>query len=105
MREIVSVFEAYGITVNPRHLTLIADYMTFDGSYRPFNRVGIEPNPSPLQQMTFETAIGFLRSAALEAKKDPLDSPSACIVLGKPCYGGTGSFEVVQDLEKLIKSS
>ena len=29
--EIVNVFSAYGITVNPRHLSLIADYMTFDG--------------------------------------------------------------------------
>ena len=37
-----------------RHLSLIADYMTIDGSYRPFNRIGIENNPSPLQQMTFE---------------------------------------------------
>ena len=38
--EIVNVFSAYGITVNPRHLSLIADYMTFDGTYKPFNRIG-----------------------------------------------------------------
>ena len=39
VREVVSVFRAYGIHVDSRHLTLIADYMTFDGTYRPFNRV------------------------------------------------------------------
>ena len=40
VNEIVGVFSAYGITVNPRHLSLIADYMTFDGTYKPFNRIG-----------------------------------------------------------------
>jgi len=98
VREIVNVFSAYGIGVDKRHLTLIADYMTFDGQYKPFNRHGIANNPSPLQQMTFETAIGFLRSASLAAKTDTLDSPSSCIVVGKPCHGGTTSFGLVQDL-------
>ena len=51
VREIVSVFAAYGITIDPRHLTLVGDYMTFDGAYKPFNRIGIENNPSPLQQV------------------------------------------------------
>ncbi len=99
LREIVSVFGAYGINIDSRHLTLIADYMTFDGTYRPFNRVGIEDNPSPLQQMTFETAIAFLRAAALGGKRDTLQSPSARIVVGKPCGGGTGSFKLVHDLQ------
>lgn len=35
---LVFIFKAYGIEVNPRHLTLVADYMTFDGTYKPFNR-------------------------------------------------------------------
>ena len=96
--EIVNVFKVYGIDINPRHLSLIADYMTFDGSYKPFNRIGIENNPSPFQQMTFETAIGFLRSATLSGKSDSLDSPSSCIVVGKPFCGGTGAFKVVQNL-------
>ena len=52
VREIVSVFAAYGITIDPRHLTLVGDYMTFDGAYKPFNRIGIENNPSPLQQVS-----------------------------------------------------
>merc|ERR1719348_799775 len=92
VREITNVFQVYGITVDNRHLSLIADYMTFDGTYKPFNRVGIENNPSPLQQMTFETAMGFLRSATLSGKTDNLISPSACVVIGKPTKGGTGSF-------------
>ena len=98
VQEIVNVFKAYGIDVDKRHLSLVADYMTFDGTYRPFNRIGIENNPSPLQQMTFETAIGFLRSATLAGKCDSLDSPSSRLVIGKPCNGGTGTFGVMQKL-------
>jgi len=94
IREVTNVFGVYGIVVDYRHLSLIADYMTLDGTYRPFNRVGIENNPSPLQQMTFETAMGFLRSATLGRKSDHLTSPSACIVLGKTPKGGTGSINL-----------
>merc|ERR550534_892128 len=48
--EITGVFKVYGIEVDPRHLKLIADFMTFDGVYKPFNRAGMENNSSPLQQ-------------------------------------------------------
>jgi len=101
VREICTVFKPYGIDVDKRHLTLIADYMTFDGTYKPFNRIGIENNPSPLQQMTFETAIGFLRSATLGGKCDTLDSPSSRLVVGRPCHGGTGTFDVGSNLFKM----
>ena len=36
--EINEVFGAYGIKVDARHLSLIADYVTQHGVYRPFNR-------------------------------------------------------------------
>jgi len=62
------VFKAYGIVIDPRHLTLIADFMSFSGTYRPFNRIGIESSASPLQQMSFETVVTFLRDATLAGK-------------------------------------
>ena len=98
IREIAGVFDVYGIEVDKRHLSLIADYMTFEGTYRPFNRIGIDNHSSPLQQMTFETAMGFLRQATLGGKTDSLTSPSACLVVGKPTRGGTGAFSLLQKL-------
>ena len=98
INEIANVFRVYGIEVDKRHLSLIADYMTFDGTYRPFNRIGIDNHASPLQQMTFETAMGFLRQATLGGKTDSLTSPSACLVIGKPTKGGTGAFRLLQKL-------
>jgi DNA-directed RNA polymerase I subunit RPA1 len=91
VQEVKNVFGVYGIDVDYRHLSLIADYMTIDGGYRPFNRIGIGNNPSPLQQCSFETAIPFLRAAILSGKQDTLSSPSACIVTGKHVRVGTGS--------------
>lgn len=64
-KEIANVFSVYGIEVDPRHLSLIADYMTFDGSIKGMNRVSMAGSSSPLQQMTFETTAAFLKSALL----------------------------------------
>lgn len=61
-----SVFSAYGIEVNPRHLSLTADYMTATGKISPFNRATMGHSPSPLQKMTFETTSVFLRDAVLQ---------------------------------------
>ncbi|TPX70811.1 DNA-directed RNA polymerase [Spizellomyces sp. 'palustris'] len=98
MQEIASVFGVYGINVDNRHLSLIADYMTFEGGYKPFNRMGMASNPSPFAQMSFETTTSFLTTATLTGDFDPLESPSARLVLGKVVKGGTGAFEVRQPL-------
>eukprot|EP00158_Paraphelidium_tribonemae_P008573 Partr_v1_DN28614_c1_g2_i3_m50565 putative dna-directed RNA polymerase len=96
--EIGSVFAVYGIEVDRRHLTLIADYMTFEGGYKPFNRVGMESSVSPFAKMTFETTFQFLTDAAIRGDKDTLLGPSARIVMGQVVTGGTGSFEIVHPI-------
>lgn len=95
MSEIASVFGVYGISVDRRHLSLISDYMTFEGGYKAFNRIGMNSNPSPFAQMSFETTSNFLTAATLAGDIDPLESPSARIVLGKVVRGGTGAFDVL----------
>ena len=42
VKEINAVFDSYSISVDKRHLGLIADYITYQGVYRSFNRVGME---------------------------------------------------------------
>jgi len=100
VREIAAVFEVYGISVDTRHLYLIADYMTVDGTYRPFNRAGMDAAASPLLKMTFETTVGFLRQAALYGEADALTSPAARIVMGQPVGLGTGSFTLCHPIAK-----
>ncbi|XP_058135025.1 DNA-directed RNA polymerase I subunit RPA1 [Dasypus novemcinctus] len=98
-KEIRDVFAVYGIAVDPRHLSLVADYMCFEGVYKPLNRFGIRSSSSPLQQMTFETSFQFLKQATVMGSHDELRSPSACIVVGKVVKGGTGLFELKQPLQ------
>ncbi|CAI2194576.1 18570_t:CDS:2, partial [Funneliformis geosporum] len=103
LKEISGVFAVYGIDVNPRHLTLVADYMTFEGKYKPFNRIGLDTSTSPLLKMSFESTCSFLTQATLHGDTDLLDSPSARLVLGKVIQGGTGSFEVRVPFESIPK--
>ncbi|XP_056295891.1 DNA-directed RNA polymerase I subunit RPA1 [Pseudoliparis swirei] len=98
-KEIKNVFAVYGIEVDPRHLSLVADYMCFEGVYKPLNRHAIQSNPSPLQQMTFETSYKFLKQATMLGLHDKLESPSACLVVGKIVKAGTGLFELKQPLQ------
>ena len=91
--QIRGVFAVYGITVDPRHLSLIADYMTYDGDFKAMNRLGMANDSSAFVQMSFETTAVFLTEAALTLNKEILESPSANIVLGKPIKHGTGAFD------------
>ncbi|XP_011861692.1 PREDICTED: DNA-directed RNA polymerase I subunit RPA1 [Vollenhovia emeryi] len=68
VKEVRDVFKMYGITVDSRHLSLIADYMTFDGTFKPLSRKGMEDSASPLQQISFESSIGFLKTAMLQGE-------------------------------------
>jgi DNA-directed RNA polymerase I subunit RPA1 len=65
VNEIRGVFGAYGITVDPRHLSVLADYMTHAGDYRACNRIGLNVSSSPWQQMSYETTCAFLSQAAV----------------------------------------
>lgn len=92
------MFAAYGIQVDYRHLSLVADYMTFEGVYKPFNRRALNTNPSPLQKMSFESTMGFILSSTVNSSMDKLKSPSAQIVVGKNVTTGTGCLELFSPL-------
>jgi DNA-directed RNA polymerase I subunit RPA1 len=95
VEQIRSVFGAYGISVDPRHLSLIADYMTYDGGFKAMNRTGMADASSPFLQMSFETTANFMMDAVLRSQKEHLVSPSANIVMGRPIRHGTGAFDLL----------
>ncbi|KAF2676541.1 DNA-directed RNA polymerase I subunit RPA1 [Lentithecium fluviatile CBS 122367] len=94
VREMHAVFKGHGISVDHRHLHLIADVMTKGGGFTPFSRIGLKGNVSPFMKMSFETTVGFLREAVLERDWDELRNPSARIVVGALGRVGTGAFDV-----------
>lgn len=90
LHEVQAVFGAYGIGVDPRHLGLIADFMTHQGAYRACNRIGIESSVSPFLKMSFETAAHFLTDATLRHAADDMRTPSARLCVGRVVELGTG---------------
>jgi DNA-directed RNA polymerase I subunit RPA1 len=80
--EVRSVFKMYGIEVNYRHLSLIGDFMTFNGEYRAFNRIGMEESSSPFLKMSFETTMKYLVNSCLVKDTDDMSTPSSALVLG-----------------------
>eukprot|EP00943_MAST-04B_sp_MAST-4B-sp1_P009112 g9112.t1 len=105
IQQILSVFGVYGITIDSRHLCLVADYMFHTGKFVGMNRIGIKETKasSPFQQMSFETCATFLTSATVSGKIDNLTSPSSQIVLGCVPGLGTGRCEVMVDYERMVK--
>ncbi|KAL1330569.1 hypothetical protein HN51_047809 [Arachis hypogaea] len=100
IREVKNVFKSYGISVDIRHLMLIADFMTFAGKYRPMSRSGgIAFSTSPFLKMCFETASKFIVEASSHGLVDTLDTPSSRICLGLPVKMGTGCHDLLQKLE------
>jgi DNA-directed RNA polymerase I subunit RPA1 len=93
--QVRAVFGAYGISVDARHLSLIADFMTSGGGYRGCSRQGISTCTSPLLKMSFETSAVFLTEAAVKGTTDSLGSAASKIVLGQPVGLGTGAVAVM----------
>ena len=102
IREIDSVFKGHSISVDMRHLNLIADFMTRDGGYIPFNRMGLAGSVSPLHKASYETSTSFVKDAVLERDWDELKNPSSRIVVGKLSKVGTGSFDVLSPLNLTV---
>lgn len=100
VNEIYRVFDTYGISVSSRHLDLIGDMMTREGTYLAFNRQGIDSSTSAFMKMSYETTCQFLTKAVLDGEREELQSPSAKIVLGKLANVGTGSFDVFAKMPK-----
>ncbi|CAM0876906.1 unnamed protein product [Alopecurus aequalis] len=99
IQEVNQVFKPFGIDVNMRHLSLVADFMTSGGSYRPMNILGMAQFcTSPFGKMSFEQATRFISEAACYGEVDTLDGPSASVSLGKPAKTGTGCFGLLQNM-------
>jgi DNA-directed RNA polymerase I subunit RPA1 len=101
--QILAVFGVYGITIDSRHLCLIADYMFHTGKYVGMNRVGIRTTKatSPFQKMSFETCASFLTASTVAGDTDKLTSPSSRIVVGRVAGTGTGTCDVLVDYERM----
>ncbi|KMV66345.1 DNA-directed RNA polymerase subunit beta' [Encephalitozoon cuniculi EcunIII-L] len=99
INEVVKVFDVYGISIDIRHLLLIADYMTRKGSYSPFSRHGLGADDSPIQRISFESCYSNFKTAATFHLEDKLSNPSASLTVGNPVRCGTGCFDLIHNID------
>jgi DNA-directed RNA polymerase I subunit RPA1 len=101
--QMLAVFGVYGITIDSRHMCLVADYMFHTGQYVGMNRVGIRQTKasSPFQKMSFETCANFLTDATVMGDTDMLTSPSSRIVVGRVGGFGSGMSDILVDYSRM----
>lgn len=103
VKEIVSVFDVYGININIRHLYLISDYMTRDGTFKAFSRHSFSMDDSFVQKMSFESCFANLKNSALFNQSEAVEGPSSCILTGDILRSGTGAFALLYDLTQFAE--
>ena len=84
--------------IDPRHMQLLADTMTFKGDILGITRFGMtKMRDSVLQLASFEKTADHLFDAAVQGKSDDVEGVSECIIMGQPMRVGTGAIKVIGD--------
>lgn len=92
MNEAYKTLSEQGLTVDIRHLMLVADVMTVDGNIRAIGRHGISGEKSSvLARAAFEITVNHLLEAGMIGEIDPLEGVAENIIVGQPVSLGTGA--------------
>jgi DNA-directed RNA polymerase subunit A" len=96
INEASRTLEEQGLTVDIRHIMLVADLMTNDGDVKAIGRHGISGRKSSvLARAAFEITATHLLHAAITGEVDPLDGVAENIIVGQPVTLGTGAVNLV----------
>ncbi|KAI9699676.1 MAG: hypothetical protein M1836_002710 [Candelina mexicana] len=86
--------------IDPRHMQLLADVMTYKGEILGITRFGLSKmRDSVLQLSSFEKTPDHLFDAAFGMKRDRIEGVSECIIMGKAMGLGTGACRLVRPLD------
>jgi DNA-directed RNA polymerase subunit A" len=85
-----------GLSVDIRHLMLVADVMTNEGDIRAIGRHGISGKKSSvLARAAFEITAAHLLRAAITGEVDELKGVAENIIVGQPITLGTGAVNLI----------
>ncbi|RLF29422.1 MAG: DNA-directed RNA polymerase subunit A'' [Thermoplasmata archaeon] len=90
-----------GLNVDMRHIMLVADVMTADGTVRAIGRHGVSGEKSSvLSRAAFEITVNHLLLASQRGEKDDLNGVAENIIVGQPINLGTGAVELIMKHSK-----
>jgi DNA-directed RNA polymerase beta' subunit len=103
--ELQLVLSSFSIHVEARHLNLIADIMTHNGTIMPLTRFGLNGmQTGVLTKASFEQTKEVIKDAARYGFCENLKGSAACIMVGNPPLMGTGIVELYPNISMLEKA-
>lgn len=100
IQEIKKVLDAQDLTVDERHIMLIADAMTFLGDVKSVGRHGLAgQKKSVLARAAFEETAKHLLNACIYGEEDPLKGIAENIIIGQTIPAGTGTVQLEMKLD------
>lgn len=97
MNEIQYTMKSHGMSIDQRHVKLLADCMTASGTVLGITRFGIQKmRSSTLMLASFEMTVEHLFDAAIHSRRDSIVGVSERIIMGIPIPLGTGRFRLVR---------
>jgi DNA-directed RNA polymerase II subunit RPB1 len=102
--ELAEVLEFDGAYVNTHHMALLCDRMTFSKKMISIFRHGINNDDiGPIAKASFEETPEMFLKAARHAELDTIRGISANVMCGQEGLFGTAAFQVVLDINEMIK--
>lgn len=102
--QIVYTMSSHGMSIDARHVMLLADIMTYTGAVLGITRYGIaRMKQSVLMLASFEKTTEHLWNAAVRGRTDGVRGVSECIIMGREVPLGTGLFSVLLRPRKIFK--
>lgn len=106
INEIQYTMASHGMSIDIRHMMLLADLMTFRGEVLGITRFGIQKmDKSVLMLASFEKTADHLFNASVSGRDDKIEGVSECIIMGIPMQLGTGILKVRQRLQQVPELS
>lgn len=103
--ELKRTFDGGGASFNHQHLVVLADLMTYLGEIISIDRHGTNKMElDPLAKASFEKTMEHFVNASIFNQTDRVKSTSSRVMTGRAIQGGTGSFELILDTEKMANS-
>ena len=96
INEALDTLSEQGLTVDIRHIMLVADMMSIDGEVKQIGRHGISgEKASVLSRAAFEVTVNHLLEAAVAGEVDELTGVTENVIVGQPIQLGTGDVELI----------
>ena len=103
MEEFMDVIISAGSSLNPRHIQVLVDTMTFSGSIMSIDRFGINrSNYGPIAKASFEEMTDQLYRSAIFGEIDNCNGVSANVLFGQEATCGTGCSDILFDEAKFF---